>query len=237
MDDAGPGSPTGLAPHPTATLWEACAFFKRFKAWRGCFADPENSMTSPRFRSRQRGRLSSTTVYRRPNALWLLREGDHGAHDTVPLLRCLIRNNVWTKCCNRCHLKDGKHTPSAPDASGTHLADPVLWHTTATAVSPHVTHQTQHRSPHLPQQRQVASAPGYHASRGVQDALEQRSGDDTSGFVIRRAVIPGQELESWPNPVVNQDALCPLERSMQVMLEAGGLWGAVEEEDVTILRS
>lgn len=59
---------------------------------------------SPRFRPRQRGRLSSTTVYRRPNALWLLREGDRGAHDTVPLLRRLIRNNVWTKCCNRCHL-------------------------------------------------------------------------------------------------------------------------------------
>lgn len=61
-------------------------------------------MMSPRFRPRQRGRLSSTTVYRRPNALWLLREGDRGAHDTVPLLRRLIRNNVWTKCCNRCHL-------------------------------------------------------------------------------------------------------------------------------------
>lgn len=69
------------------------------------------------------------------------------------------------------------------------------------------------------------------------DALEQRSGDDTSGFVIRRAVIPSQKLESWPNPVANQDALCPLERSMQVMLEAGGLGGAVEEGDVTILRS
>ncbi|XP_032205532.1 uncharacterized protein LOC116594340 isoform X2 [Mustela erminea] len=167
-----------------------------------------------RFRSRQRGRLSSTTVYRRPNALWLLREGDRGAHDTVPLLGRLIRNNVWTKCCNRCHLKDGKHTPSAPDASGTHLADPVLWHTTATAVSPRVTRQTQHRSPHLPQQRQVASAdPVTMQVRGVQDASEQQSGDDTPGFVIWRAVIPDRELESWPNPVANQDALYPLERS------------------------
>lgn len=58
------------------------------------------------------------------------------------------------------------------------------------------------------------------------DASEQQFGDDTPGFVIRRAVIPSRELESWPNPGANQDALCPLERSTQVMLEAGGLRGS-----------
>lgn len=69
------------------------------------------------------------------------------------------------------------------------------------------------------------------------DASEQQSGDDTPGIVIRRAIIPSQELESWSCPVANQDVFCPLGRSTQVMLEAGGLGGSCGGRDVTILRS
>lgn len=47
------------------------------------------------------------------------------------------------------------------------------------------------------------------------------SGDSLHGFVITRAVTPWQESESWPSLAVNQDELCPLVRSTQVMLEAG----------------
>lgn len=55
-----------------------------------------------------------------------------------------------------------------------------------------------------------------------------RSGDSSHGLVVRRAVTPWQELESWPSPMVNQDELCPLGRTTQVMLEAGaGVGGEV----------
>lgn len=97
-------------PHDHA-LGSLCIFQTFLRLCKAVLADPENSMTSLRFNSRQRGRLSQTTVYCRPKALWFLRE--RGAHDTghmtpPPSQDVSLETIFGRSGCNRCHRRGRK---------------------------------------------------------------------------------------------------------------------------------